>query len=277
MDELTLRLQLKKRLRTESEESKEQETAKLQDMISHNKQYQKEMYLLRIKVDSKEMDTFSSTISQLLGPFLDLPYHVIPGDRDIGKCNDLDEVSINKVTRSFPVLDSSGFGEFDIGNISFVSLNFVELLCGNNALRFSIEKALEREHSDMQTETASWTGPKNDTTGLKSRSISRGQDYCTQSQDHQDFEVIRLLEELNTRVLRRPFASPQITSLMNATSSKNILEAAEDTIEELRDESKLWERRAQKLMLDLDILKENFSNQTKSLTDSQMELSGAQA
>ncbi|GKA87222.1 hypothetical protein Tco_0808933 [Tanacetum coccineum] len=51
MEELTLRLQLKKRLRinildcshliTELEESKEQETAKLQDMISLNKRYQK--------------------------------------------------------------------------------------------------------------------------------------------------------------------------------------------------------------------------------------------
>ncbi|GJT89063.1 metallophosphoesterase 1-like protein [Tanacetum coccineum] len=114
----------------------------------------------RIRVDSKQMDTFSSTISQLLGPFLDLPYHVVPGDRDIGKCNDLDEVSVNKVTRSFPGLDSSGCGAFDIGNISFVSLNSVALLCGNNALRFSVEKALERERSDMaDRKTLAEAGP----------------------------------------------------------------------------------------------------------------------
>ncbi|GKA15782.1 A-kinase anchor protein 9-like protein [Tanacetum coccineum] len=74
-----------------------------------------------------------------------------------------------------------------------------------------------------------------------------------------------------------PSPVPPTTSLMNATSSKNLLEAAEDTIEELRDEAKLWERRAQKLMLDLEILKEKFSDQSKCLADSQMELSAAQA
>ncbi|GKA69139.1 metallophosphoesterase 1-like protein isoform X1 [Tanacetum coccineum] len=103
----------------------------------------------------------------LLGPFLDLPYHVVPGDRDIGKCNDLDEVSVNKVTRSFPGLDSSGCGAFDIGNISFVSLNSVALLCGNNALRFSVEKALERERSDMQTESEHMTNLINESSGIK--------------------------------------------------------------------------------------------------------------
>ncbi|GJX58788.1 hypothetical protein Tco_0290178 [Tanacetum coccineum] len=54
-----------------------------------------------------------------------------------------------------------------------------------------------------------------------------------------------------------PSPVPQTTSIINATSSKNLLEAAEDTIGELRDESKLWERIPQKLMLDLEILKEN--------------------
>ncbi|XP_023746022.1 uncharacterized protein LOC111894168 [Lactuca sativa] len=65
------------------------------------------------------------------------------------------------------------------------------------------------------------------------------------------------------------------SSMPNTGSSKNLLEAAEDTIEELREEAKMWERNSQKLMLDLEILKERFSDQSKNLTDSKMELSAA--
>ncbi|KVI07583.1 hypothetical protein Ccrd_014009 [Cynara cardunculus var. scolymus] len=97
----------------------------------------------------------------LLGPFLDLPYHVVPGDRDIGECSQLNDISVNKITRSFPGLDSAGCGAFDIGNVNFFSLNSVALLCGDNDLRFSVEKALEREHIELQT------GSGNDSAGIK--------------------------------------------------------------------------------------------------------------
>ncbi|GJY17613.1 hypothetical protein Tco_0389104 [Tanacetum coccineum] len=95
--------------------------------------------------------------------------------------------------------------------------------------------------------------------------------------DHPFIAIIPISQLTLSMLSPIPSPVPQTTSLMNATSSKNLLEAAEDTIEELRDESKLWERRAQKLMLDLEILKEKFSDQSKSLVDSQMEISGAQA
>lgn len=90
---------------------------------------------------------------RLLGPFLELPYHVVPGDRDVGDCNGLKERSVNKMTRNFPGLDSAGCGAFEIGNVNFVSLNSVALLCGNNDLRFSVEKALERERIELETES----------------------------------------------------------------------------------------------------------------------------
>ncbi|KAL4557242.1 hypothetical protein LXL04_035415 [Taraxacum kok-saghyz] len=90
----------------------------------------------------------------LLGPFLDLPYHVVPGDRDIGECNGLKEKSVTKMTRNFPGLDSAGCGAFEIGNVNFVSLNSIPLLCGNSDLRFSVEKALERERMETESESA---------------------------------------------------------------------------------------------------------------------------
>ncbi|KAL6988288.1 hypothetical protein U1Q18_014038 [Sarracenia purpurea var. burkii] len=68
------------------------------------------------------------------------------------------------------------------------------------------------------------------------------------------------------------------SSLMNSGSSKkNLLETAEDTIEELRAESKMWERNAEKLMVDLDILRKEFSDQSKKQADLDMELSAAYA
>ncbi|XP_070035826.1 intracellular protein transport protein USO1-like isoform X1 [Nicotiana tomentosiformis] len=65
------------------------------------------------------------------------------------------------------------------------------------------------------------------------------------------------------------------SSLTNSGSSRNLLEAAEDTIEELRIEAKMWERNARKLMLDLDILREEFSAQSKKQADLVMDLSAA--
>ncbi|XP_019187764.1 PREDICTED: putative leucine-rich repeat-containing protein DDB_G0290503 [Ipomoea nil] len=68
-----------------------------------------------------------------------------------------------------------------------------------------------------------------------------------------------------------------LVALTNSGSSKKLLEAAEDTIEELRVEAKMWERNARKLMVDLDILKNEFSNQSKKQADLVMELSAAYA
>ncbi|KAL3532008.1 hypothetical protein ACH5RR_005529 [Cinchona calisaya] len=57
--------------------------------------------------------------------------------------------------------------------------------------------------------------------------------------------------------------------------SKNLLEAAEGTIEELRVEAKMWERNARKLMADLDMVRNEFLDQSKKQADLVMELSAA--
>lgn len=99
---------------------------------------------------------WSSVIQQfesMLGPFLGLPYHVLLGDRDIGGCNELNSRSVSWIASNFPGLDSSGCSAFGISNISFVSLNSVALLCGENSLRFSVEKTVETESTELQIET----------------------------------------------------------------------------------------------------------------------------
>ncbi|KAK6244632.1 hypothetical protein QUC31_011041 [Theobroma cacao] len=65
------------------------------------------------------------------------------------------------------------------------------------------------------------------------------------------------------------------SSLRLTDSSKNLLEAAEKTIEELHAEAKMWERKAEKLMLDLDILRKEHFDQSKNQATLTMELSAA--
>ncbi|CAL5365479.1 unnamed protein product [Camellia sinensis] len=67
-----------------------------------------------------------------------------------------------------------------------------------------------------------------------------------------------------------------ITSpLRNAGSSINFLETEEVTIEELRAEAGMWERNARKLMLDRELLSKEFADQSKQLTNLDVELSAS--
>uniref|UniRef100_A0A0D9Z0W4 C2 NT-type domain-containing protein n=1 Tax=Oryza glumipatula TaxID=40148 RepID=A0A0D9Z0W4_9ORYZ len=66
-------------------------------------------------------------------------------------------------------------------------------------------------------------------------------------------------------------------SLGTSDSSKELLEAAEETIEELRDEAKMWERHSRKLKADLEMLKKECSEKSKQQTELEAELSAAHA
>ncbi|KAG1362622.1 myosin heavy chain, skeletal muscle-like [Cocos nucifera] len=64
-------------------------------------------------------------------------------------------------------------------------------------------------------------------------------------------------------------------SLRPSDSAKDLLEVAEETIQELRDEAKMWERHAQKLKLDIGVLKKECSEKSKHQADLEMDLSSA--
>ncbi|KAL5098200.1 hypothetical protein RYX36_002527 [Vicia faba] len=102
---------------------------------------------------------------QMVGPFIDLPFHATLGDKDIGECSDLNVSKVNRISCKFPGLDHSGCGAFVIGNVSFVSLNFVALLCDNSSLRFDVEKVIESESLELRELTdASTTKTRNHST-----------------------------------------------------------------------------------------------------------------
>ncbi|GJN00271.1 hypothetical protein PR202_ga17690 [Eleusine coracana subsp. coracana] len=89
----------------------------------------------------------------ILGRYSSLPLHIALGDKDVGTCATLDGKIVHRRAKHLPGLDSSGSGAFEISNVSFVSLNAVALLCDNNALRFEVEKVMERENHHFQRES----------------------------------------------------------------------------------------------------------------------------
>ncbi|KAE8820652.1 Metallophosphoesterase 1 [Hordeum vulgare] len=86
----------------------------------------------------------------ILGQYSSLPLHIVLGDKDVGGCSSLDGKLVHHMAKHLPGLDSSGCGAFEISNTSFVSLNAVALLCGDNKLRFSVEKVMEKESHHFQ-------------------------------------------------------------------------------------------------------------------------------
>jgi ethanolamine phosphate phosphodiesterase len=99
---------------------------------------------------------WSSVLQQfytMLGPQFSLPLHILPGDRDMGKCSNLRTNIISVTVNHMPALDSAGCSAFEIANVSFVSLNSMALLCENDELRFGVEKVVERESYEFQRRT----------------------------------------------------------------------------------------------------------------------------
>ncbi|KAM0856241.1 hypothetical protein ACQ4PT_049245 [Festuca glaucescens] len=86
----------------------------------------------------------------ILGQYSSLPIHIVLGDKDVGGCLSLDGKLVHRMANHLPGLDSSGCGAFEISNTSFLSLNAIALLCGDNALRFGVEKVMEMESHRFQ-------------------------------------------------------------------------------------------------------------------------------
>ncbi|XP_047064660.1 metallophosphoesterase 1-like [Lolium rigidum] len=86
----------------------------------------------------------------ILGQYSSLPIHIVLGDKDVGGCLSLDGKLVHRMANHLPGLDSSGCGSFEISNTSFLSLNAIALLCGDNTLRFSVEKVMEMESHCFQ-------------------------------------------------------------------------------------------------------------------------------
>ncbi|KAJ8433321.1 hypothetical protein Cgig2_012889 [Carnegiea gigantea] len=74
---------------------------------------------------------------------------------------------------------------------------------------------------------------------------------------------------------KEPNSNAMSSPSFHGGSPKDLLEAAEVTIEELRAEARMWERNAKKLMLDVDALKKDLSDQSRNQETLNMELSAS--
>ncbi|KAJ3689806.1 hypothetical protein LUZ61_018970 [Rhynchospora tenuis] len=75
-----------------------------------------------------------------------------------------------------------------------------------------------------------------------------------------------------------PFSKSNGTQLASPLgSTKDLLEAAEETIEELRDEAKMWERHSRKVKVEMENLKKDYAEKAKQLDEVQTELSSSNA
>lgn len=118
-----------------------------------------------------------------------------------------------------------------------------------------------QDSTGSQTSSPHGSYPLNDST-RSSRSSSATKVATSGSHPHNQ------REDMN-RVSRLVPSSP----LRNAGSSKDLLEAAEITIGELRAEARMWEQNARKLMIDLENLQKEFFDQSKHQKSLEVELS----
>lgn len=87
----------------------------------------------------------------MLGPYVGLPMHVVLGERDMGRCGELNEEFIGGIAGYLPGMDSAGCGAFVMKNVTFVSLNGVALQCKDGQLRFGVERVIERESMELRS------------------------------------------------------------------------------------------------------------------------------
>ncbi|XP_076952938.1 uncharacterized protein LOC143626883 [Bidens hawaiensis] len=145
----------------------------------------------------------------------------------------------------------------------------------NNSAEYSLEK--ERFYQKSHINGIKQNLNSNSRNSSPRSFYTNEEDQSVEKSNNSSFKSRITHDEQEPEYEESPPPAPPSSSAMNAGSSKNLLEAAEDTIEELRNEAKTWERNSQKLMLDLEILKEKFSDQSKILAGNQMELSAALA
>ncbi|XP_059305930.1 uncharacterized protein LOC132057368 [Lycium ferocissimum] len=174
-------------------------------------------------------------------------------DHDVAsKATESDNFSAESDVLPYDSGSNSGPSNFEIKERSF-------LASGSNNSFSSAESFTRQEKFPSRNHTG--------------KQVRASPDHDYSSNDHS----VSNRSSYNTKATGSMENLKNTSSLTNSGSSKNLLEAAEDTIAELRVEAKMWERNARKLMLDLDILREDFTAQSKKQADLVMDLSAAYA
>lgn len=85
----------------------------------------------------------------MLGPSIGIPLYIVVGDRDVGGCSQMNRF-VDCSANSLPGLGSTACGSFSVSNVNFVSLNAMAMACDRDDLRFSVERVIETESTEVQ-------------------------------------------------------------------------------------------------------------------------------
>ncbi|KAK2454903.1 early endosome antigen [Trifolium repens] len=109
------------------------------------------------------------------------------------------------------------------------------------------------------------------------QSPTRGQGSTSsqKSVSHYDYPVNNSSQSNRSSFHSQNMQDIGVSSSKMTNGSNNRVEPAEDTSEELRAEAKMWEMNARKLLGDLEMLRREFSDQSKKLAGLEMDLSTA--
>ncbi|EEF28304.1 DNA repair protein RAD50, putative [Ricinus communis] len=197
-------------------------------------------------------------------------------------CDDVEsksDVSDNSLTKS---IGSSSSSHLDSSSHAGELLNR-DFSFSASGSRYSFDST----DGSLGRETYS---PLNNLTGIMNNQIGRQDSTGSQNSSHgsysfndssrsnqSSFNSKVLASRSSLQIQRDEFnqVSRSVASspLRNAGSSKDLLEAAEAKIEELRAEARMWEQNARKLMNDLEKLRKELSDQSKCQASLEMELS----
>ncbi|KAJ0940874.1 putative NT-type C2 domain-containing protein [Helianthus annuus] len=201
---------------------------------------------------------------QCLTPRTKLRYMFVDEDNDHASSSRSNgsAVSLNPKSKSPPTQDLAPTSLLEQIKIMEPSYEPSSSNQNNDSAEHSLEKKTFHQESHIN-------GIKHNIDANSKNSVSKSNKSSLKSMITQDDQE----QEYNESSAHVPPSS----SVINVGSSKNLLEAAEETIEELRDEARTWEEKTQKLMLGLEILREKYSDQSKTLAESQIEISSAMA
>ncbi|KAJ6428874.1 hypothetical protein OIU84_020510 [Salix udensis] len=182
------------------------------------------------------------------------------------------DVSDSSIARS---VGSSSSNHLDSGSGTGEHSRELGLSASGSRYSFdSMEGSLDYSLQNNLIGTSNHVG-RQDSTGSHNSSSYGGYSFNDSSRsNHSSFNSAPRSHLQNQREspnqLPRTVAS---SPLRNVDSSKDLLEAAEVTIEELRAEARMWEQNARRLMIDLEKMQKDLSDRSMHCASLEMELS----
>lgn len=108
-----------------------------------------------------------------------------------------------------------------------------------------------------------------------SSSASFGHDYPARANKSFSSTTLRSRNSFQNEGSRRSTRSFMGSTFHSSGNSKELTEAAEFTVEELRAEARMWEKNARKVMVDLEKLQKKFSDELEQKEALELELSAS--